>query len=267
MIKNVDYHITDKCNLKCVSCNHFCPLVPDTVEHKSLEKIEEDLTALSKYRDIIDKITILGGEPTIHPDFIESLKIARKLFPDNVIRVTTNATTYKRFKEWAKFLIDNDIYTLISAYPWHKDYKEHVKYIEECFNFDENYYCVCNRDDNGMQKGPLVLIRQNTDEQILNCRMRGQCCQLKDKHLYICNYAAHIDYLFDTWPFLKNYIFREGYEKVDLTNTTIKEIEGMVYDDIPAICFYCNECARGVDNNMEWVPWKKSEKKIEEWIS
>lgn len=268
MIENVDYHITDKCNLNCVSCNHFCPLVPKEVEHKSMSQITDDLLALSRFKDYIRTVTILGGEPTLHPQLNDVLYLTRALFPYCELHLTTNGTTWNKFEQWKDAIIKNDFKVIISKYPWHEKYEEYDKHImdvvgpERCVTWDV--------DKAGMQKGPLVLKRSNTNQQILDCRMRGACCQLKDKHLYICNYAAQIDYLYEAFPFLKNYIFREGYEKIDLTNKDINifNVENMVYSNIPAICFYCNECTRYANSaNMITVPWKKSEKKIDEWIS
>ena len=266
MLENVDYHITDKCNLNCVSCNHFCPLVSNIVDHKSLETIKTDLQSLQRFSKIVNKITILGGEPTLHPNLNEILYLTRELFPNCNIDLTTNGTTWNKFENWKTAIIENNVHVIISSYPYSSSYKENEKHIIDCIGADR---CTV-LDVSYMQKGPLVLRRENTDEQILNCRMRGYCCQLKDSHLYICNYAAQIDYLYDEFPFLKNYIFREGYEKINLldSETTEELIECMVYNSIPALCFYCNECTRYENSaNMEHIHWKKSEKRIEEWIS
>ncbi len=263
MIDNVDYHITDKCNLNCVSCNHFCPLVPKEAEHKSMKQIEKDLRLLSKFRNDIEQITILGGEPTLHPNLVEILYLTRKLFPENRLHLTTNGTLWNSFDKWKDAILDNNVIVLISIYPWTENYKEHIKHI---INVIGENRCILI-DCKFMQSGPFVLRRENTDEQILNCRMRHGCTQLNDGFLYICNYAAQIDYLYRSFPFLTNYIFREGYEKIDLNNTSMAEIEAMCFRSIPALCFYCNECKRSPEELNGDVQWKKSSKRIEEWIS
>lgn len=75
--------LTNACNLNCVMCGRnaadFKPTVFDMHVFRSLEPI----------MDTIEEVTLMGwGEPTIHPDFIEMLKIidqhsARKYFCSN----------------------------------------------------------------------------------------------------------------------------------------------------------------------------------------
>lgn len=75
--------LTNACNLNCVMCGRnaadFKPTVFDMEVFRSLEPI----------MDTIEEVTLMGwGEPTIHPDFIEMLKIidqhsARKYFCSN----------------------------------------------------------------------------------------------------------------------------------------------------------------------------------------
>lgn len=265
MIENVNYHITDRCNLKCASCGSFCPLISDNAEDLSMEQIEKDLSALSKYKEYIKRITILGGEPTLHPKLNEILYLTRKLFPDNVLHLTTNCTTWNKFEQWKDAIIENDFYLTLSSYPYCESYKENIQYIINLIG--ENRCTV--RGTNKLQKGPFVLRRNNTDEEILNCHRRGNCCQLKNEHLYICNYAANIDYLYNEFPLLKNYIFREGYEKIDLTlnDITINDVECMLYLNIPALCFACNECKKSLEETQMQADWKCSNKKIDEWIN
>lgn len=265
MIENVDYHITDKCNLKCVSCNHFCPLVPDSVSHKSIEQIEKDLTALSKFRNYIRMITLLGGEPTLHPQLEEIIILTRKLFPSNQIYITTNGTRIDILEKCKDTIINNNIYICLSKYPYCDNYEEKALKI---INMFKDRCTVLNTVK--MQKGPLVLRRSNTDDEILHCRMRGWCCQLKDCRLYVCNFAAQINYLYDAFPFLKNYIYSGGYESIDLLDEEIDitDIEQIMYSSIPGFCWACNECQRWErSENMEYVDWKRSEKRIDEWVS
>lgn len=75
--------LTNACNLNCVMCGRnaadFKPTVFDMDIFRSLESM----------MDIVEEVTLMGwGEPTIHPDFIEMLKIinkhsARKYFCSN----------------------------------------------------------------------------------------------------------------------------------------------------------------------------------------
>lgn len=63
--------ITDRCNLRCEGCFY----------NKRLGKIdmsfEEYVANVDRYRSHINKVTLLGGEPTIHPGLEDMLKFNR----------------------------------------------------------------------------------------------------------------------------------------------------------------------------------------------
>lgn len=265
MLSNVDYHITDVCNLKCVCCNHFCPLVPANTPHKSLNQITKDMLALSKFKDIVPQISILGGEPTLHPELTTILKLIRCIFPSANLLLVTNGTNWKKFEEWKEVIWENNIKIYISSYPYCEDYEQRNHHIIDVIGAE---YCTYD-DSYRLQHGPLVLTPKYTEDDCHHCRMRGYCCQLKDEKLYLCNYAAQINYLFDAFPITRKYIELDGKEYVDLTdpNLTIDDIGYMVYGSFPSICKYCMEGTRWEDHNMVFVDWKRSDRKMEEWVN
>lgn len=61
---------TWKCNIYCEGCYR----INDPRGHKSLEKIKEELAVFKKYR-LTDGISIAGGDPLIHPDIVEIVRI------------------------------------------------------------------------------------------------------------------------------------------------------------------------------------------------
>lgn len=77
------FELTNACNLNCIMCGrnaaNFAPTKFDFGVFKSFEPL----------MDIVEEVTLMGwGEPTIHPDFCEMLKIinkhsARKYFCTN----------------------------------------------------------------------------------------------------------------------------------------------------------------------------------------
>lgn len=86
------FELTNTCNLNCVMCGRnaadFKPTIFDMDVFRSFEPI----------MDVVEEVTLMGwGEPTIHPDFIEMLKIidshgARKYF-------CTNGMNLKKIKD------------------------------------------------------------------------------------------------------------------------------------------------------------------------
>jgi hypothetical protein len=85
--------ITYLCNLNCFNCNRSCEQQP-TTEHMSLGQIryflEESRARGHKWK----RLRIVGGEPTVHPRFMEVLDLIldyrKRYFPDMKIELTTN---------------------------------------------------------------------------------------------------------------------------------------------------------------------------------
>lgn len=72
-----EWHITYRCNLRCVACNRCCFLGP-AAKDMTLDDAEVFVT---QCRELgwSPEIRILGGEPTLHHQFLDFLKIAHRL--------------------------------------------------------------------------------------------------------------------------------------------------------------------------------------------
>lgn len=73
----IEIDITYVCNLNCPGCNRSCSQAP-TNQRMTLEQVEEFIeeSIASDYQ--WDGIRVLGGEPTLHPQFHEMLDALRK---------------------------------------------------------------------------------------------------------------------------------------------------------------------------------------------
>lgn len=223
MIINVDYHIIDNCNLKCAHCTHFCPLVPNNTKPKSIEQITADLSLLSKFKDHIETLALLGGEPTMHNQLSKICRIARYFFPNNKISVTTNGTLAEYAYKWKDAIEENNIDFVVTIYPCkenpYEDYEKILSVIPtaEKWEFPATNGMTCN----------LLSSRNDaaSKEEIMNCFKRIRCNQLKDGKLYICHYAAQIDYLINAFPDKVN-IKKDDAMYIDLNNDnlTIEDI-------------------------------------------
>ncbi|MEZ4600757.1 MAG: radical SAM protein [Syntrophotaleaceae bacterium] len=88
----IEIDITYLCNLHCLNCNRSASQAPQTL-HISMKRIEDfvDESIACKHR--WDRIRVLGGEPTLHPQFheiIERLLRYHKWNPGCLIEVVTN---------------------------------------------------------------------------------------------------------------------------------------------------------------------------------
>lgn len=265
MINNVNYNITDICNLKCKHCNQFCPLVPEDTKHKSIQQITSDLVLLSKFKSNINTISITGGEPTLHPQLSDILSIARKYFPDNKINLLTNGTNYNKFMIWKKSIVDNNIMVVVTIYPYVNDtwdryfsieniIPDNISYNSKPYDFGMNYisfhrYCACA-----------------SDEQIYNCSRRFNECQVNNGKLYICPFASQIHYLIDKFKDNVN-IKVNTSEYIDLTddNLTGDDIENFLLSTIPSICYHCLDVTNGGAAGPK-EKWSDSNNELSEWF-
>ncbi|MCO4761612.1 MAG: viperin family antiviral radical SAM protein [Myxococcales bacterium] len=70
----VNFHLWPKCNLKCTFCYATFPNARNTISTAASMKILDDLQAAGT-----EKITFVGGEPTLHPGLPELVVHAAKL--------------------------------------------------------------------------------------------------------------------------------------------------------------------------------------------
>jgi hypothetical protein len=64
---------TTKCNLRCEGCYR-----KDTASHKSLDEVRADLEVFRRLRKS-DCISIAGGEPLVHPEIVEIVRMVREM--------------------------------------------------------------------------------------------------------------------------------------------------------------------------------------------
>jgi len=90
--KNLELHIVDHCNLDCVACSHESPFFPKRFEDP--DQLAQSLERLWQcYHTPLLKI--LGGEPLLHPQINEIIRVVKRLTGARV-RVVTNGTHLRR---------------------------------------------------------------------------------------------------------------------------------------------------------------------------
>jgi len=103
----IELDITYKCNLTCKNCNRSCDTF-NSKEEMSIEQIkkfiDESIEKNKKWR----RIRILGGEPTLHDNFLKIFNIIlsyKKEYNKNLkIEVSSN-----NHSEFSKMILKNDV--------------------------------------------------------------------------------------------------------------------------------------------------------------
>jgi len=87
----IEIQLTDYCNLKCVQCNVGCDIV-ESNKYVSLENVEKFVKDLIDLNVRMRRVSITGGEPTLHPLFFDVIDILKKYkdFNDDRILLRTN---------------------------------------------------------------------------------------------------------------------------------------------------------------------------------
>ena len=106
-VKSVNWHITRRCNYKCKFC--FSQNLDEEVT--SLERAEEILQYLRRMG--MEKINFVGGEPTLHPLFLDIVKLAKGM--GFVVSIVSNGYYLNRevifelspFVDWIGLSIDS----------------------------------------------------------------------------------------------------------------------------------------------------------------
>lgn len=88
----IEIDITYHCNLRCLNCNRSCSQAPEEM-HISLDRIRSFVDESIALKHYWERIRVLGGEPTLHPQFydiVQCLLHYRKWNPDCLIEIVTN---------------------------------------------------------------------------------------------------------------------------------------------------------------------------------
>lgn len=70
----IELDITYRCNLHCINCNRSCKQAPST-KQITIEQVQMFIKESIEKNIKWERIGVLGGEPTLHPDVLEILSL------------------------------------------------------------------------------------------------------------------------------------------------------------------------------------------------
>mgnify|MGYP001182432045 FL=1 len=124
VVPHLEWHVTHNCNLSCEGCTHFT-----NHGHNWTVSLDELKTWFSSWNKKISprRLAILGGEPLIHKDIVEIVKITHEMWtqPDNsYFELVTNALLIdpERHKDLPKVLQDTKCTLYISNHSKSEEY-------------------------------------------------------------------------------------------------------------------------------------------------
>ena len=154
---SIDIGIVSHCNLNCKGCNHFSPIIPE--EFISLEEFESDIRRLAVLLSPkIRKIGLLGGEPLLHPQIAEFVRLSREVFPKQEIEILTNGLLLdKQSEAFWRNCRECNVSIEITRYPINFDYKKIMR--DKKSGVDIRFYGRSRYVEKTLFKLPLDLDR------------------------------------------------------------------------------------------------------------
>lgn len=122
----VEYNLTEHCNLSCYQCDHASPLMPK--KFASLGDYERDIRAFAEAAHV-EEFRLVGGEPLLHPQLLDFIRIARDAGVGDNIKVYTNGQLLHTMPE--EFWALTDI-LWVSTYPGVRRRMSDETIIETC---------------------------------------------------------------------------------------------------------------------------------------
>lgn len=194
-----EVHIVEHCNLNCKQCAHFAPLAEKSC--LPVERYERDCRRLSElFGGEMSSIQLMGGEPLLHPQITEIMRITRDAFPVGRIRIVTNGTLLPKMAEdfW-EACRECNVEISPSYYPIEFDYdawgeiveSKQIKYTPFSLlglskKLWGKVFPICPK-----RGGTYGLSRSN----FLRCQDANHCVTLRDGRMYPCDIAAHAFHL------------------------------------------------------------------------
>jgi 7,8-dihydro-6-hydroxymethylpterin dimethyltransferase len=95
--------VCDCCNLRCPVC--YANSGPERQQFRDLKQIEKMLDAVVRNEGHPDVVQLSGGEPTVHPNFLEIVEMAKSR-PIRHLMVNTNGVRIAQEEDFARRLAD-----------------------------------------------------------------------------------------------------------------------------------------------------------------
>ena len=90
---NIEMEITLRCNARCPQCSRHCNLFDYNETEMTMEQVDKFIRQVQSGGNKIGLISIMGGEPTIHPCFGEIVDLLyRELYLNHFVRFIRIAT-------------------------------------------------------------------------------------------------------------------------------------------------------------------------------
>lgn len=255
-ILSFEVHLAEHCNLNCRGCDNFSPIAEKSFVN--IQILERDLKRLSELcGGVAKRIHLLGGEPLLHPDIVQVMKVTRKYFAHSQIDIYTNGVLLdKQEEQFWQTCSDEKVNIMVTKYPVKVDYEKSEKKASQYgINF---VYCNGKKDVKKLFRITMDTSgMQDEFDSFMKCHRANECITLKNGKLYTCTTIPNIQHY--NKAFGENLIVTDK-DYVDIYS--IKSFDDMMEALAKPVPF-CRYCAIGADTKL--YDWSQSKKEKSEW--
>ncbi len=247
----VEIQLCDRCNLDCAYCSHLSPVSkPVTI---SLETLEAECHRLARVG--VDEVNLMGGEPLLHPQVCDAIKLTRSILPNIKLIVSTNGLLLPRMnKDFWQCCRENKVVLRITPYPKAKNGTwNYFKYV---------WLIRKNRvrmESTGWRFGfrhQLLSEKAEYDATSNYLRCQLHCTQVRDATLWPCAYVAYAFNLNN--KFGTNFKHAAG-DSLPLDGITATDLRLWLLRTKP----FCAHC--GI-KDAQRITWRRSQYTRDEWL-
>lgn len=213
--ESFEIHVTEHCNLKCRDCCNLSPYNPK--KFMSLDEVQE-ICNFVKLHFKPDVFKILGGEPTLHPQLDELLKLVKQSGVSKTVRVVTNGLLLHRMSDEFWQLIDQlTISNYVSA-------PIRPKILDEIKAKAKHYEVVLNikhvEQFNEIHVDEAITDKARVQHVYDDCWMRHRCLLVRNGRFYKCTVASYMN----------SYLTLKG-KSINAGESTYSEEDGILLQD------------------------------------
>ena len=201
--------IVDHCNNSCARCSQLAPI--SKPHFMSPESLWLDLKRFSQVAHV-DILHLIGGEPLLHPNLMECLRVSYHSHIAEHVCVYTNGKLLRNLdgEFWDSGLFDTIRLSVYANTP--PNLAEWVQTM--CQRRNISLEVFTNSQFFTVQTAPLLPWATALNFQ--NCPWRTQCNTLRDGHFYLCAHSPRMAELLLGEPETSQGIPLEGLTEVAL---------------------------------------------------
>ena len=242
--------LTNKCNLNCLYCDHFCP-VADDYWYISIEEVQDFCKIMKDKMPHLRTVFLFGGEPLLHPQVFEIAQLISEELPKVGVTISTNGTLIN------DKTVDSIMETLKEA-PYQLYTPLYPPFAEQTLRMHNLM------DENNVKLGMLEL-RNGFFQTVIDPKgghkRDHDCGRVKQERMELHMYKNKIYNCAVASCMTHLGIPDDPHDYIDIYKLKDEEELYSFYDTCPNSCQYCQ-----IEDGMTYVPWQISKKDKNEYL-